>query len=217
MDGNAVQSRYWVHNGFVNVDHTKMSKSLGNVVLVRELLEQAPGEVVRLALLSAHYRQPLDWSVDVLDESKRKLARLYNALRKVQGWQDDWADAELDADFVAALDDDINTPRALAALFALAKEINRLGAGGEALQLARTLRASGAVLGLLDGDPAAWAASDDSPDVDAAAIDALLEQRTAARAAKDFAAADRIRDELAAMGVVIEDSPDGPQWRLAGD
>ena len=210
-------ARYWLHNGFVNVDHTKMSKSLGNVVLVRELLEQAPGEVVRLALLSAHYRQPLDWSADVLAEAKRKLARLYNALRKVQGWQDDWDTAEPDADFLAALDDDINTPRALAALFALAKEINRLGGGNEALALARTLRASGAVLGLLDGDPAAWTASEETAHVDAPAIDALLEQRTAARAAKDFATADRIREELTAMGVVIEDSPDGPQWRLAGD
>jgi len=210
-------ARYWLHNGFVNVDHTKMSKSLGNVVLVRELLEQAPGEVVRLALLSAHYRQPLDWSADVLAEAKRKLARLYNALRKVQGWQDDWDTAEPDADFLAALDDDINTPRALAALFALAKEINRLGGGNEAVALARTLRASGAVLGLLDGDPAAWTASEETAHVDAPAIDALLEQRTAARAAKDFATADRIREELTAMGVVIEDSPDGPQWRLAGD
>lgn len=215
--GGDTFARYWLHNGFVNVDHTKMSKSLGNVVLVRELLEQAPGEVVRLALLNAHYRQPLDWSADVLDEAKRKLARLYNALRKAPGWEENWTDADLDTEFVAALDDDINTPRALAALFAVAKEINRLGSGDEAVQLARTLRASGAVLGLLDGDPAGWAAGDESADVDAAAIDALLEQRTAARAAKDFATADRIRDELAAMGVVIEDSPDGPQWRLAGE
>ncbi len=208
-------ARYWLHNGFVNVDHTKMSKSLGNVVLVRDLLAQHPGEVVRLALLSAHYRQPLDWSHDVLTESHRKLARLYNALRKVQGWQDDWQSAAADADFVAALEDDINTPRALAALFGLAKEINRLGEGTAAVELARRLRASAALLGLLDGDPAAWDAT--GADVDTAAIDALLAQRTAARAAKDFAAADRIRDELTAMGVVIEDGPDGPQWRLAGD
>lgn len=209
-------ARYWLHNGFVNVDHTKMSKSLGNVVLVRELLENAPGEVVRLALLSAHYRQPLDWSADVLSEARRKLDRLYNALRKVQGWEDDWREATPDADFVAALDDDINTPRALAALFALAREINRLGAGDKAVALARTLRASAAVLGLLEGDPAAWAAGDVA-ELDPAVIDALLEQRTAARAGKDYAEADRIRDELADMGVVIEDSPDGPQWRMAGD
>ena len=114
-------SRYWLHNGFVNVDSTKMSKSLGNVVLVRDLLADAPGEVVRLALLSAHYRQPLDWSDGVLTESRRKLDRLYNALRSVSGWESAWSNAEPSEDFIAALEDDINTPRALAALFNLAR------------------------------------------------------------------------------------------------
>lgn len=210
-------ARYWLHNGFVNVDHTKMSKSLGNVVLVHELLQQAPGEVIRLALLNAHYRQPLDWSDDVLGEAQRKLARLYNALRKVSGWEDSWQQQAPDKAFATALQDDLNTPRALAALFALAREINRLGNGDEAVVLARKLRASAAILGLLDRDPAAWFAGDASDDLDPGAIDALLEQRTRARADKDFAEADRIRDELSAMGVVIEDSPDGPQWRRARD
>jgi cysteinyl-tRNA synthetase len=210
-------ARYWLHNGFVNVDHTKMSKSLGNVVLVHELLQQAPGEVIRLALLNAHYRQPLDWSDDVLGEAQRKLARLYNALRKVSGWEDSWQQQAPDKAFATALQDDLNTPRALAALFALAREINRLGNGDEAVVLARKLRASAAILGLLDRDPAAWFAGDASDDLDPGAIDALLEQRTRARADKDFAEADRIRDELSAMGVVIEDSPDGPQWRRASD
>jgi cysteinyl-tRNA synthetase len=210
-------ARYWLHNGFVNVDHSKMSKSLGNVVLVHELLQQAPGEVIRLALLNAHYRQPLDWSDDVLGEAQRKLARLYNALRKVSGWEDSWQQQAPDKAFATALQDDLNTPRALAALFALAREINRLGNGDEAVVLARKLRASAAILGLLDRDPAAWFAGDASDDLDPGAIDALLEQRTRARADKDFAEADRIRDELSAMGVVIEDSPDGPQWRRARD
>jgi len=210
-------ARYWLHNGFVNADHTKMSKSLGNVVLVHELLQQAPGEVIRLALLNAHYRQPLDWSDDVLGEAQRKLARLYNALRKVSGWEDSWQQQAPDQAFVTALQDDLNTPRALAALFALAREINRLGNGDEAVVLARKLRASAAILGLLERDPAAWFAGDASDDLDPGAIDALLEQRTRARADKDFAEADRIRDELSAMGVVIEDSPDGPQWRRASD
>jgi len=210
-------ARYWLHNGFVNVDHTKMSKSLGNVVLVHELLQQAPGEVIRLALLNAHYRQPLDWSDDVLGEAQRKLERLYNALRKVSGWQDNWQQQTPDAGFSAALQDDLNTPRALAAMFALAREINRLGNSDEAVVLAQKLRASGAILGLLDSDPAEWFAGDASDEFDSAAIDALLEQRTQARADKDFAEADRIRDELAAMGVVIEDGPDGPQWRRARD
>jgi cysteinyl-tRNA synthetase len=212
--GGAMFSRYWLHNGFVNVDHTKMSKSLGNVVLVHDLLEQAPGEVVRLALLSAHYRQPLDWSADVLVEARRKLDRLYNTLRSVGGPLDGWESAAPTDDFIAALEDDINTPRALAALFDLAREINRLGDTPEALALARQLRASAEIIGLLGNDPVAWfeqGGGDDKPG--AAELDALLVKRTEARIARDFAEADRIRDQLAGMGIVIEDSPDGPRWR----
>ena len=211
-------SRYWLHNGFVNVDSTKMSKSLGNVVLVHDLLEEAPGEVVRLALLNAHYRQPLDWSDDVLVEARRKLDRLYNALRKVPGWEADWAQVSPSAEFTQALEDDLNTPRALAALFALAREINRLGDedNPEAIQLARQLRASAEVLGLLGSDPVAWFEAGATQATDGAAIDALLEQRTAARLAGDYAEADRIRDQLTDMGIVIEDSSDGPRWRRAG-
>ena len=209
-------SRYWLHNGFVNVDSTKMSKSLGNVVLVHDLLDEAPGEVVRLALLNAHYRQPLDWSDDVLVEARRKLDRLYNALRKVSGWESDWAEATPSPEFTQALDDDINTPRALAALFALAREINRLGNDPEAVQLARQLRAGAELLGLLGSDPVAWFEAGAAQDTDGAEIDALLEQRTAARVAGDYAEADRIRDQLTDMGVVIEDGPDGPRWRRAG-
>lgn len=210
-------ARYWLHNGFVNVDHTKMSKSLGNVVLVRDLLDQAPGEVVRLALLSAHYRQPLDWSADVLTEARRKLDRLYNALRKSTDWRDSWRDEAPDAEFVAALEDDLNTPRALAALFAIAREINLAATADAAAAGTRRLRASAELLGLLQGDPAAWAAGEEAGDIDAAEVEALLAERGRAREARDFAAADRIRDRLAEMGVVIEDSPDGPKWRLAGD
>ena len=214
--GGALFSRYWLHNGFVNVDSTKMSKSLGNVVLVRDLLDEAPGEVVRLALLSAHYRQPLDWSDDVLSESRRKLDRLYNALRRVSGWEDGWESAAPSAEFIEALEDDINTPRALAALFTMARDINRLGDGEEAVALAQRLRASAEMVGLLSEDPVAWFEAGSTSDADSGHIDSLLEQRTNARAAKDFAEADRIRDELTDMGVVIEDGPDGPRWRRAG-
>ena len=215
--GGKLFARYWMHNGFVNVDHTKMSKSLGNVVLVRDLLDEAPGEVVRVALLGAHYRQPLDWSAEVLPEARRKLDRLYNALRKSTGWQDGWRDAAPDPDFVAALEDDLNTPRALAALFAIAREINLAESPAAAAPAARRLRASAELMGLLQGDPAAWAAGDEVDGIDAAEVEGLLAERTRAREARDYAEADRIRDRLAAMGVVIEDSPDGPQWRLAGD
>jgi len=215
----AAFSRYWLHNGFVNVDHTKMSKSLGNVVLVHDLLEQQPGEVVRLALLSAHYRQPLDWSGDVLAEARRKLDRLYNALLNVSGWQNTWASTPLAPDFVTALEDDINTPRALAALFSLAREINRLGDSPEAIELARQLRASAEIVGLLEEDPAKWLAYDAAPaDIDVQQVDELVASRNAARAERDFAAADRIRDQLLDMGIVIEDSRDGTRWRrTSGD
>jgi cysteinyl-tRNA synthetase len=215
--GGAPFSRYWLHNGFVNIDHTKMSKSLGNVVLVRDLLEQAPGEVVRLALLSAHYRQPLDWSDGVLGESRRKLDRLYNALRNVSGWADSWREAEPSAEFVTALEDDINTPRAIAALFNLAREINRLGDTPEAQALARQLRAGSEVIGLLGSDPDEWFESAGAGDVASDEIDVLVEQRTAARAAKDFAEADRIRDVLVELGIVIEDGPEGARWRRASE
>ncbi len=209
-------SRYWLHNGFVNVDSAKMSKSLGNVVLVRDLLGMVPGEVVRVALLSAHYRQPLDWSDDVLVEARRKLDRLYNALRKVSGWESDWAEVVPSSEFMEAIEDDINTPRALAALFALAREINKLGEGAKAVQFARQLRAGAELIGLLASDPVAWFEAGAEHNVDDAQINALMEQRNAARAAKDFAEADHIRDQVTELGVVIEDGPNGPRWRRAG-
>jgi cysteinyl-tRNA synthetase len=209
-------SRYWLHNGFVNVDSTKMSKSIGNVVLVRDLLDEVPGEVVRLALLSAHYRQPLDWSDDVLEESRRKLDRLYNALRGISGWQSDWQNAAPAPDFVAALEDDINTPKALAALFSLAREANKTTDAEQAVVLARTLRASAELVGLLSSDPASWFEEGADSEVDGAEIDQLLKQRNAARTARDFAEADRIRDMLTDKGIVIEDGPDGSRWRRAG-
>ncbi len=207
-------SRYWIHNGFVNVDQTKMSKSLGNVVLVRDLLEQAPGEAVRLALLSAQYRQPLDWSDQLLEESRRKLDRLYTALRNASGWQETWQNAEPCPKFLEALSDDLNTPRALAELFNLARELNKTTSEPEQARLGAMLRASADVVGLLGEDPEEWFASDQDDDL-AARVEAMLEQRLTARANKDYAEADRIRDELAAMNIVIEDGPDGTRWQLA--
>ena len=206
-------SRYWMHNGFVNVDSTKMSKSLGNVVLVHDLLEQAPGEAVRLALLSAHYRQPLDWTADVLREAERKLDRLYGALRDVDGWQQEWSAAEPAADFVAALADDLNTPKALAVLFELARAINRRSDPVQRKELAAKLRASSEYLGLLSSDPDEWFRRSGPQDLDAGAIDALLAERTEARAARNYARADEIRDQLEAQGIAIEDGPDGARWR----
>jgi cysteinyl-tRNA synthetase len=209
--GGALFVRYWLHNGFVNVDHTKMSKSLGNVLLVRDLLKEAPGEAIRLALLSAHYRQPLDWTADVLPEARRKLDRLYGALREAPG-----PAGAPDPEFIAALDDDLNTPKALAVLFDLARQLNKAAGPGERPALAARLRASGQLLGLLREDPDAWlrgAAETDGPTADA--IEAALARRLEARRSRDFATADRIRDELTAQGIVILDGPDGSRWRRA--
>ncbi len=205
-------SRYWLHNGFVNVDHTKMSKSLGNVVLVRDLLQQAPGEAVRLALLSAHYRQPLDWTDRVLLEARRKLDRLYGALRAADGWQDIWTHTAPDSRFIAALEDDLNTPRAMAALFDLARELQRASAA-EKTQHAACLRASAEFMGLLSQDPEKWFQAGGTEGLDSSTIEDLLAQRIAARADRNFSLADKIRDDLAAAGVLIEDGPDGTRWR----
>lgn len=206
-------SRFWLHNGFVNVDRTKMSKSLGNIVLVRELLKTAPGEAIRLALLNAHYRQPLDWSDEVLVEATKKLDRLYGSLRDVNGWQEQWKSVDPDAAFAEALEDDLNTPRALAALFEIARQINRSDAEPERIGLAATLRASADMLGLLGAEPEQWFTVDDTAALSAEEIDTRLTKRNNARAAGDYAAADRIRDELAELGISIEDGPEGTRWR----
>ena len=201
-------ARYWMHNGFVNVDHSKMSKSVGNILLVRDLLQQAPGEAVRLALLSAHYRQPLDWTSALLEESRRRLDRLYGALR--EAGDASAQDAEPDAGFVAALEDDLNTPRALARLFELARDINRQKDAAQRCALAAQLRASGALLGLVQRCAEDWFTAGAPEDEE---IETLVAQRQAARAEKDFATADRIRDELARRGIVVEDRPGAARWR----
>ena len=208
-------ARYWLHNGFLNVDSTKMSKSLGNVLLVRELLKQAPGEAIRLLLLTGHYRQPLDWTDEGLQEARRKLDRLYGALREL-------ADVAAAADepayrpFLDELEDDLNTPGALAQLFDLAHAAYKND--GDAPQRARIkarLLACGKLLGLLQQSPEAWfgwtaAGSDQMP---AEEIEALLMQRVEARKTKQWAESDRIRDLLKSRGVLVEDSKDGQRWR----
>ena len=206
--------RYWLHNGFVNVDKEKMSKSIGNVLLVNELLKQASGEAIRLALLSAHYRQPLDWTDDGLDQATKMLDRLYGATRTL-GDVDAALDAAPDPDFIAALNDDLNTPKAMAALFELARQANIASDPNDKSRIKGTLLASATLMGLLEQDPEEWFAGDagDKDGIDAAEIEALIDARKAARTAKYFAESDRIRDELAAIGITLEDGPDGTKWR----
>ena len=206
-------ARYWVHNGFLSIDHEKMSKSLGNVLLVHNLIESIPGEVIRLALLSAHYRQPLDWSDETVESARRMLDRLYGAVRGVDVPEASVAAAEPLPSVVEALEDDLNTPKAMAEFFGLARELNKATDPQERQRLAATMYATGELLGLLLGDPDDWFAGDDDGELSADAINEMIEKRNAARAAKDFVAADALRDKLAEAGVQIEDGPDGTTWR----
>ena len=211
-DGAAF-ARYWLHNGFLSMDKEKMSKSLGNVLLVHELIKTIPGEVIRLALLSAHYRQPLDWSDETIQSAKRMLDRLYGAIRGIDVSADLRQAAEPPAALIAALEDDLNTPKALAEFFGLARELNKATDIQDKQRLAASMLASGELLGLLTGDPEDWFAGDANSELSAEAIEALIAERQSARAGRDFAAADAIRDKLAAAGIAIEDGPNGASWR----
>ncbi|MEO0366163.1 MAG: cysteine--tRNA ligase [Pseudomonadota bacterium] len=205
---------FWLHNGFLSMNATKMSKSLGNVLLVRDLVQSTPGEAIRLALLSAHYRQPLDWTDDTLVEASRKLDRLYGALGKADQALGEAVDAadQIPGPVLDALCDDLNTPKALAALFEIARELNRTDDADKQRVLAADLRAGGNLIGLLAQSSSEWFAANQAGD-DAKAIEALIAERAAAKAAKDFATADRIRDDLAANGIRISDGPDGTTWQ----
>ena len=206
--------RYWLHNGFVNVDNEKMSKSIGNVLLVHELLKQAPGEAIRLALLNAHYRQPLDWTDRGLAQAKRMLDRLYGALRTL-GDIDTDPDAVPSAEFLAALNDDLNTPKALATLFDLARQANTASDAGEKSRIKGALLTSADLMGLLQHSADDWFAggNGEHDGIDAEEIERLIEARHNAKADKDYAEADRIRDELASRDILLEDGPDGTKWR----
>ncbi len=204
--GGTPFAKYWMHNGYLTVNGEKMSKSLGNFHTVHDLLERTPGEAIRLALLSAHYRQPLDFSLRALDEAKNALDRLYTALRAATDTAVN--DAETTS-VLAALEDDLNTPQAVAELHALASALNRDPSDSKAKA---ALLAGGALLGLLQQDPEDWF-KQGVGDVDEIEIETLIQKRVEARAAKDFAESDRIRDELAAAGIVLEDGPDGTSWK----
>ena len=207
----------WMHNGFVKVDEEKMSKSLGNFFTVRDILQRYRAEDVRYFILASHYRSPLNYSQENLEHGKAALTRLYTALRGIEpaavGCEagDTWITA-----FNAAMDDDFNTPEAIAVLFELAREINRQRDGdpGRATSLAACLLELGGTLGLLQSDPESYLRDAGAPDaISEADIGRLIENRLQARQEKNWAEADRIRDELEAAGVVLEDGPGGTTWR----
>jgi cysteinyl-tRNA synthetase len=208
-------SRYWMHVGFVNVDKEKMSKSLGNVLLVRDLLAEAPGEAIRLALLSAHYRSPVDWTSDTLDQFAHTLDRLYGALRDLQDVETgDPSDDDLPGEFVAALEDDLDTPRALAILFDLRRSARRTSDPGERAIIKKKLLACVGMLGIGQRDPDDWLLERFGQVDDIEEIERLVAERDEARHARDFAKADRIRDALVTRGIVLEDGAGGTRWRV---
>lgn len=208
--GTEAFARYWMHNGMLTLAGSKMSKSVGNVFLVHELIELHPPEALRFALLSGHYRQPLEWSDQLIEQSVRTLDRLYGTLRDVEADQAVAAGAVPD-EVEQALADDLNTPQALAALAQYAADARRQD-GEAARQAAGRLIAGGRALGLLQQAPAAWFSRGVAADDDARIQD-LVDRRIAARKARDFAEADRIRDQLAAESIVLEDTPEGVRWR----
>jgi len=211
--GGRVFARYWMHNGFVTVEKRKMSKSLGNTLVVHELLQNHPGEALRYLLLSAHYRQPLDWSGQELERARRTLDRLYGVLRTASGKYGPFQANERPSEgFLAALSDDLNTPEALAEFNRIARELARAETREAAQTAAGELLAAADLIGLLQSTPDVWFGAD-AGDADSAAIEALIEKRNQARTDRDFATADALRDELTAMGVVLEDAGGVTRWR----
>ncbi len=208
-------ARYWLHNGFLSLDQTKMSKSLGNVLLVHDLVKTIPGEVIRLALLSAHYRQPLDWSAETIASARRMLDRLYGAMRGIDVAAGARAAAEVPQPLVDALEDDLNTPKALAELFALARALNKSNDASEMQAIAAQMYAAGDLLGLLGADPEEWFAGEVEGQLSAGAIEQLIGERQAAKAERNFERADAIRDQLIEAGISIQDTREGTTWRRA--
>lgn len=208
VHNGAPLARYWVHNGFLRMGSDKMSKSLGNIVLVHDLLQRWHGEVLRFVLLSAHYRKPLEWSDDLLVQSKQQLDRFYRLI----GEAPDVLPSSPPQDVIAALDDDLNTPVAIAALHALRDTVMRLE-GNARVEAIASFKAAGGLLGLFTENPVQWFKLESADSLSADEVEQLIMHRNKAREGRDFAAADRIREKLAAHNVVLEDSEGETNWR----
>jgi cysteinyl-tRNA synthetase len=203
-----------VHNGFLTVEGDKMSKSLGNFRTVRDLLAEAPGEALRLNMLTAHYRQPLDWTSDGLKQSKTNLDRLYTALQNLSDVEADMG--EVAVEVRDALLDDINTPKALTAIYAIASAANKETDAAKRAKLKGQLLSAGTQLGLLTMSAQDWfQGGTDEGSISEAEINTLIAERIEAKKNKDFARSDEIRDNLKDAGIVLEDGPSGTTWKRA--
>ncbi len=208
--------RYWIHNAMLNIDGEKMSKSLGNIFYIRDYLKNHDGEVLRLALLSGHYRQSINWSAETMEQSKSILDRLYRILNKVEDIKVEDQDlAKCPEKVLLALCDDLNTSKALAELNDISKKLSTSNNDSDKLKYKIELLSAAKVFGILNQSPKKWLGIGQIQDnLDSDFIEKLIQQRTEARLAKDFNKADEIRNTLSDMGVEIEDTPDGTTWRM---
>jgi len=203
-------AKFWFHNGFVNVEGEKMSKSIGNIKLVHDLKKQYKGEVLRLTLLSAHYRQPLNWTKEIIDQNSKMLDRFYRSLKELQ-------DVEISSDLVSedimeSLLDDLNTPKVLAKLNTLSNTLSSADTD-EKRNIKNNLIATGKILGVMQEDPNIWLGYNQTANPEKEEIEGLINQRNEARRSKDFKLADQIRDKLKSKGIEIEDTKNGTIWR----
>ena len=207
-----VFANYWLHNGFLSIGDEKMSKSLGNMQLVRDLLQDYSGEVIRMALLSAQYRQPIEWSQNTLKSAKKMLDRIYGSIRGIELFQKTDDKANIAQSVLEALCDDLNTPKAIAEIFELVKKLNKEKDLYQKKLITNQIYASGRLLGFLQSDPEAWFSDITGRDVSEDEIKRLIEMRNQARSKKDFKEADAIRKKLEDMDIIIEDTPSGVRW-----
>ena len=204
-------ANFWLHNGMVQMADSKMSKSLGNILLIKDLINEMPGEVIRLSLMSSHYRQPLKWSDDLVDQSKKILNTFYSFLEQYEGI--DIIDINVNEEILSSLSDDINTPKAISVLHSMFKDLKKDPDNNE---LRSSFIKSANFMGLLFSKPSNWLLKEDN-NIDTKVIDKLIEERNQARQSKDFLVADNIRDKLLDMGIVLEDKNDITTWKKKND
>lgn len=204
-------SNYWLHNGMINMGNQKMSKSLGNILLIQDVAKQYKGEVIRWLLLSAQYRQSVDWSVDSIHKAQKTMDRIYAVLRDNAAIEAETHSSHISNNVLEALNDDLNTPVAFAEINKIAKQLAKAQSEEEKIQFKSALLSTGALLGLFQQDAESWFKSDD---IDSNKIEALIIERDEARANKNWAKSDEIRDELLAINVVLEDSAKGTRWSV---